>query len=58
MKEKLKSEQPPSAESIAQEADKGRDVSSHFTNAGRMMPALEIDRNNPNEAAIEELNED
>ena len=58
MKEKLKSEQSPSAESIAQEADEGRDISSHFTNDGRMMPALEIDRNNLNEAAIEELNED
>jgi len=29
-----------SAESIARRADKGEDVSSHFTNKGKLMPPL------------------
>jgi|GEM_PF-541310 hypothetical protein len=31
----------PTAEQIALQADKGRDVSRHFTNKGRMMPAIQ-----------------
>ena len=58
MKGSFKSEPPPSAESIANQADDGQDISSYFTNDGRMIPALEIDRNDPNEAEIEGLTEE
>jgi hypothetical protein len=40
MKNIHKSKAPPAAEKIAQMADKGGDVSRHFTNHGRMMPAI------------------
>jgi hypothetical protein len=30
----------PAAESLARKADKGEDVSSYFTNKGKMMPPL------------------
>lgn len=32
---------PPTAEQIARMADRGRDVSSHFTNRGRMMSPVQ-----------------
>ena len=40
MKSIHKSKAVPTAEKIAQMADKGEDVSGHFTNHGRMMPAI------------------
>jgi hypothetical protein len=40
MKKTLKSKAVPKAEQIAALADQGKDVSSHFTNTGKMMPAI------------------
>lgn len=40
MKNIHKSETVPTAEQIAQLADKGKDISKHFTNHGKMMPAI------------------
>ena len=45
MKRTSKTKRPISAESIARLADKGEDMSSYFTNKGKMMPPLEIDIN-------------
>ena len=36
-----KTNRPVAAESIARMADEGKDVSAFFTNAGRMMPAIQ-----------------
>jgi hypothetical protein len=41
MRRTSKSKRPISAESIARLADKGEDISSYFTNKGKMMPPLE-----------------
>jgi hypothetical protein len=49
--------QPVSAESIARLAEKGQDVSSYFTNEGKMMPPLGNGEIDSHEDAIEELNE-
>jgi hypothetical protein len=46
-----------SAESIARLADDEQDVSSYFTNDGKMMPPLEGSEIDPSEDGIEELNE-
>jgi hypothetical protein len=46
-----------SAESIARLAEEGHDVSSYFTNDGKIMPPLERGEIDPNEDTIEELNE-
>ncbi len=40
MKSTHKSKTIPTAEQIAQMADKGEDISWHFTNKGKMMPAI------------------
>lgn len=48
---------PVSAESIARLADKKQDVSSYFTNDGKMMPPLESGEIDPSEDTIDELNE-
>ncbi len=40
MKPILKTKKVLTAEQIAQMADKGKDVSKHFTNHGKMMPAI------------------
>jgi hypothetical protein len=37
MKNAPKSKRPISAEAIARQADRGKDVSKHFTNQGRMV---------------------
>jgi hypothetical protein len=37
MKDAPKSNRPISAEAIARQADRGKDVSKHFTNQGRMV---------------------
>lgn len=49
--------QPVSAESIARLADKKQDVSSYFTNDGKIMPPLDSGEIVPSEDTIEELNE-
>ena len=40
MKKTLKTKRPVSAEFIAKRADQGQDVSSFFTNKGKMMPPI------------------
>lgn len=40
MKNIHKSKTVPTAEKLALMADKGQDISKHFTNHGRMMPAI------------------
>jgi hypothetical protein len=40
MKKTPKTKAAPTAEQIAKMADKGKDVSAHFTNTGKMMPAI------------------
>ena len=57
MKRTSKTKRSISAESIARLADNGSDVSSHFTNAGKMMPPLDIVGIDLNDDMIEELNE-
>jgi hypothetical protein len=57
MKRTSKTKRTVSAESIARQADKGKNISAYFTNKGKMMPPLDsvgIDLNNE---MIEELNE-
>lgn len=56
MKKTSKTKRPASAESIAQLADDGGDVSAYFTNKGRMMPPLELGID-LNQDMLEELNE-
>jgi hypothetical protein len=41
MKNTLTRKKPVSAESIGKRADRGQDISSHFTNTGRMMPPVQ-----------------
>ena len=41
MKKTSKAKRPLSAESIARLADNGEDISSYFTNKGKMMPPLD-----------------
>ena len=41
MKKTPKPRKPVSAESIGKRAQRGEDVSSYFTNAGRMMPPVQ-----------------
>jgi len=63
MKKTLKVKRPVSAEHIARMADQGQNVSSFFTNKGKMMPSIQrvnVDFTQPmlNEldAAAQELN--
>ena len=41
MKQTRKSKRPVSAEAIARLADRGQDVSKHFTNTGKMMQPIQ-----------------
>lgn len=41
MKKTPKPRKPVTAESIGKRAERGEDVSRHFTNAGRMMPPVQ-----------------
>lgn len=41
MREIAKKQKPPSAETIARMADRGKDVSRYFTNRGGMMPPIQ-----------------
>jgi hypothetical protein len=56
MKKTSKSKRAVSAESIARLADSGKDVSSYFTNKGKMMPPLENVGLDLNQEMIDELN--
>jgi hypothetical protein len=55
MKKTSKTRRLASAESIARKADKGENISSYFTNKGKMMPALDIDSIDLNPEIIEQL---
>ena len=57
MKKTSKTKRPASAESIARLADNGQDISSYFTNKGKMMPPLGSVGIDLNDKMIEELNE-
>jgi len=57
MKRISKTKRPVSAESIARLAENGSDVSSYFTNKGKMMPPFESIGIDLNQDIIEELNE-
>ena len=57
MKRTSKTKRPISAESIARLADKGQDISSYFTNKGKMMPPLDSVGIDLNKKMIDELNE-
>ena len=56
MKRTSKTKRPVSAESIARLADNGRDISSYFTNKGKMMPPMNLGID-LNQNMLEELNE-
>jgi Ribbon-helix-helix protein, copG family len=56
MKKTSKTKRPVSAESIAQLADNGGDISAYFTNKGKMMPPLDLGID-LNQEMLEELNE-
>jgi hypothetical protein len=55
MKKTSKTIRPASAESIARKADKGENISSYFTNNGKMMPPLDIEDIDLNPEIIEQL---
>jgi hypothetical protein len=57
MKKTSRSKGPRSAEAIARLAERGEDVSTFFTNAGRMMPPLENLGIDLNEQTIDKLDE-
>ena len=57
MKKTSKTRNTISAESIARLADKGQDISSYFTNNGKMMPPLGNIGVDLNKKMIDELNE-
>ena len=56
MKKTSKTKRPALAESIARLADNGQDISSYFTNRGKMMPPLGSVGIDLNDEMIEELN--
>jgi hypothetical protein len=56
MKRTSKTGRTVSAETIARLADKGADVSTYFTNQGKMMPPLDNLGIDLNKDMIEELN--
>jgi hypothetical protein len=57
MKRTSKIKRTATAESIARLAEKGQDISSYFTNKGKMMPPLDTVGLDLNKDMIEELNE-
>ena len=56
MKKTSKTRNTISAESIARLADKGQDISSYFTNNGKMMPPLDSLGIDLNKKMSDELN--
>ena len=57
MKKTSKAKQSLSAESIARLADNGEDISSYFTNKGKMMPPLDSLGIDLNARTLNELDE-
>ena len=57
MKRTSKTKRTVPAESIARFADKGADVSTYFTNKGKIIPPLDNVGIELNKAMLEELNE-
>jgi len=57
MKKTSKTKQPVSAEAIARLADNGKNVSSYFTNKGRMMPPLGTLELDLKQEVLEELDQ-
>ena len=57
MKRTSKTKRPISAESIARLADNGSDISSYFTNTGKMMPPLGNVGIDLNQNMLKELSE-
>ena len=57
MKRTSKTKRPISAESIARLADNGSDISSYFTNTGKMMPPLGNVGVDLNQSMLKELSE-
>lgn len=57
MKKTSRTKRPISAESIARLADNGSDVSSYFTNTGKMMPPLGNVGVDLNQNMLKELSE-
>ena len=57
MKKASKTKRPVSAESIAQLAESGKDISDYFTNRGKILPPLENVGVDLNQQTINELNE-
>jgi len=57
MKKTSSTTRTPSAESIARKADKGEDISSYFTNKGRMMPPVDRNRIDLGDAMLEEVDQ-
>ena len=57
MKRPSETKKPPSAESIARLADAGKDVSSYFTNKGRMSPPITIDPSEDRESTAQKKEE-
>jgi ribbon-helix-helix CopG family protein len=57
MKKTSNRTRPPSAESLARKADKGQDISSYFTNKGRMMPPLDRNGIDLGDAMLEEVDQ-
>jgi hypothetical protein len=55
MKKISKTRRLASAESIARKADKGENISSYFTNNGKMMPPIDVDSIDLNPEIIEQL---
>jgi len=55
MKKTSKTKRIASAESIARKADKGENISSYFTNKGKMMRPLDLAGINLNPETIEQL---
>jgi len=57
MKKISKSKRAVSAEAIARLADAGKDISSYFTNKGKMMPPLQSVDVDFNQDMLDELDE-
>src|SRR5712692_6851459 len=57
MKRASKSKRAVSAESIAKQAERGKDISMYFTNKGKIMPAIQRVEIDFTEPIIDELDE-
>ena len=57
MKTTRKARRSVSAETLAKKADKGQDISRHFTNKGRMMPPIQRVNLDLTEGMLKELDE-